>query len=131
MSSPALVRAGLAATLAPLGVPIALAPDQMTPPCVMIGMPSIQYNMAFAQGLDVAEWPVYVVAPRIHDQAAVDQLDAWVASTGAASVRALIQASQTLGGSAQANVVHEAKAQTMSTPGGELPCYLFRVEVWG
>jgi hypothetical protein len=130
----AAVRAGMQHQLsAALGleVQVATAPDQLTPPCLLIGMPSIDYHASFARGLDVMMMPIYGVLPRIHDQAAVDQADAWIAGVGPQSVRVILEDDPTLDGACQTLGVGEATAELWDGPVDQLPAYHWAVEVWG
>lgn len=128
------VRAAMAHTLdVALGteVQVATAPDQLTPPCLLIGLPSVRYHQSFARGLDVMELPIFAVLPRTHDQAAVDLADAWISGTGATSILTLLEADQTLGGACQTLKVAEAVTELWDGPVGQLPAIHWTVEVYG
>jgi hypothetical protein len=112
-------------------VQIATAPDQLTPPCLYLGMPSIHYNQSFARGMDTMDFPIYGILPRTHDQAAVDQADRWVSGTGPESVLTIIQTDQTLGGACQSLAVRDCMAEIWLTGGVDLPDYHWTVEVYG
>lgn len=111
-------------------VQIATAPDQLTPPCLLIGMPSMRYHQALARGLDSMELPVYGILPRTHDQAAVDLADAWVSGSGPQSILTILEADQTLGGACSTLVTRDALAETWNgTP--EFPSIHWTIEVYG
>lgn len=112
---------------------IATAPDQLNPPCLLIGMPTVRYHQAMARGLDAMEIPIFGILPRIHDQAAVDQADEWISGTGSRSVLTILEADPTLGGACQTLVVREAVAELWEYPSGgaQLPSYHWLVEVYG
>lgn len=112
-------------------VQIATAPDQLTPPCLLIGMPSMSYHGAMARGVDSMELPVYGIMPRVHDQAAVDLADAWISGTGPQSVLTLVEADRSLGGACQTLVVRDALAEIWPSATGDLPAYHWTVEVYG
>lgn len=114
-------------------VQVATAPDQLTPPSLLIGMPTIRYHQAMARGLDSMEIPIFGVLPRVHDQAAVDQADEWISGTGHRSVLTILEADPTLGGACQTLVVREAVAELWDLPSGsaQLPAYRWTVEVYG
>lgn len=128
------VRAAMAHQLdAALGteVQIATAPDQLTPPCLLIGMPTVRYHQSMARGLDSMELPLFAVLPRVHDQAAVDLADAWISGAGPTSLLTILHADPTLDGACQTLVVREAVAELWDGPTGQLPAYHWTVEVYG
>ena len=95
----AAVRLGLANVLSTLGVQVATSPDQITPPCILIGMPALEYHESNSNAVDVAYWPVWHIVPRAHDRAAVDEIDRRTSNTAAGfSVIRAIEADRTLGG---------------------------------
>lgn len=114
---------------------IATAPDQLTQPCLLIGMPDIQYNASFARGLDSAEFPVYLILPRTHDQAAVDTSDEIISGSGPRSLVQILQDTVTttgaLGGACQTLTVPRGEATTYLHSTGDFPAYRFLVEVYG
>lgn len=132
------VRAALAhhlETAAGTELQVATAPDQLTPPCLLIGMPDIDYNAAFARGLDAAEFPIYLVLPRSHDQAAVDVADEIISGSGPRSVVQILQDTVTttgaLGGACQTLKVSRSEATSYLHSTGDFPAYRFTVEVYG
>lgn len=130
----AAVRKGIERTLQdPLGsyVQIATAPDQITPPCLYIGMPTVLFNQSFAKGLDVMNIPIMLLLPRTHDQAAVDQADALISGDGPSSLRHLLQEDQSLRGSCQTCVLNSATPDFYQGATGELPSYSIDLEVYG
>ncbi len=138
----AAVRASMAHALEKaLGteVQVATAPDQLTPPCLLLGMPALEYNATFngrpttsssRRGLDAAELPVWLILPRVHDQAAVDTADELISGTGARSIVEILQADPTLGGACQALAVPRADPEVYPAPQGDLPAYRWTVEIW-
>lgn len=114
---------------------IATAPDQLTPPCLLIGMPDIDYNLAAARGLDQAEFPIYLVLPRTHDQAAVDLADEIISGSGPRSVVEILQRTVTtegaLDGACQTLTVPRGEATSYLHSTGDFPAYRFTVEVYG
>jgi hypothetical protein len=113
-------------------VQIATAPDQITPPCLLIGMPSLEYHGSFTRrGIDGMTLPVYGILPRTHDQAAVDLADRWVSGIGPESLLVVLEADQTLGGACATLVVKSATAELWQSTNGPLPDYHWTVEVHG
>jgi hypothetical protein len=113
-------------------VQIATAPDQINPPSLYIGMPSVQYNVASQGGLDVASWPIVLVLLRTPDQGTMDFYDELAAGTGDRSLRSVLQEDQTLGGACQTLAVRAVQATEWNTgTGGQLPSATWEVEVYG
>lgn len=122
-------------------VQVATAPDQVTPPCLLIGMPDITYNASFnartgalvsRQGIDSMRMPIYGILPGVHDQAAVDAADEWISGTGPRSVIEILQGDQTLGGACASLVVTSAEPDRwQESDTGSLPAYRWTVEVYG
>jgi hypothetical protein len=112
-------------------VQVATAPDQLTPPCLLVGQPTVRYHQNFGGGLGRTEWPIWGIMPRTADQSAVDQLDDWLAEDGPLSVQAMIERDQSLGGACQTLVVREAVPEMYPTASGEMPSYRWEVEVYG
>lgn len=125
------VRNGLKNALAPLAQNIYTTPDQITPPCFVIGMPDIDYHTAMARGADASVWPVHAVMPRVSDVAAVAQLDAWLAGIGATSVLGAIEVDKTLGGACSATITDTAVPEAWPSAQGDLPSYRFTIQIWG
>lgn len=101
------LRTGLAARLATISGlrTSATIPDQVNPPVAIVSVDSIAYDQSHARGLDEYGFTVTVVGPRIAERAAQNALDAYLAPTGAKSVKAAIEADRTLGGYAQTSRV--------------------------
>lgn len=114
---------------------VATAPDQLTPPCLLIGMPDVDYNAAFARGLDSAELSIYLILPRTHDQGTVDLADEIISGSGARSVVQILQSTVTtvgaLGGACQTLKVTRSEATSYLHSAGDFPAYRFTVEVYG
>lgn len=108
-------------------VQVAVAPDQMTPPCLLVGMPTVDYHTT-AGGLDEAEWPLFAVLPRTHDVAAVECSDRWVSSDGPESVRKILMADQTWAGTITGVFIRRAVAEISDY---QLPSYRWDMEVKG
>ncbi len=138
------VRAAMADKLGEVlgaDVQVATAPDQVTPPCLLIGMPDVTYNASFnartgalvaRQGIDSMSMPIYGILPGVHDQAAVDAADEWISGTGPRSVVEILQADPTLGGACASLVVRSTDPDRwQESDTGSLPAYRWTVEVYG
>ena len=112
-------------------VQIATAPDQITPPCIYIGMPSITYHTSSTRaGIDEMELSVWGIMPRISDQAAVDLFDELMSGAGDRSLLTIVEEDQTLGGACQTLLVRSALAELW--PGTTaLPAARWTIGVWG
>lgn len=104
---------------------VVVAPDQVTPPCLLIGMPTIDYGTT-GGGLMELVWPLFAILPRAHDVAAVAQADAWVAPDG---VRRIVMADQSWAGTISAVFIRSAVAELYDGPTGQLPQYRWDMEV--
>lgn len=94
------IRTGLAARLDTIsGLEVyRRMPGSISPPCAAVGGPEIDYDNAFQRGGDDWTIPVRVYVSRADDDAGQDALDAYLAPTGAVSVKAAIEGDGTLGG---------------------------------
>ena len=80
-------------------------PSSLNPP---VGFPlinRIQYHGAMGGGLVIYDCTVYVIVGRYTDDRAFDDADDYLAYSGAKSVRAALEADETLGGVAQSLTV--------------------------
>jgi hypothetical protein len=113
-------------------VQVATAPDQITPPALFLGMPTITYHGSSSRaGIDFMEFPIWGIFPRTHDQTAVDLADEWASGIGDRSLLVLLEEDQTLGGACQTLVVRRTNAEVWNGSQGDLPAFHWTVEVWG
>lgn len=112
-------------------VQVATAPDQLTPPCLLLAMPTVDYGNSGGREPDSMRIPIHGVVPRIHDQAAVDLVDAWISGSGPRSVVGILQADPTLGGVCLTLEGVDAVPEIYPTAQGDLPSYRWTVQVWG
>jgi hypothetical protein len=76
-------------------------PDFIDPPIALVApINSLNYDSTMARGADTYEIPVIVYISRIDAQTAQDEVDGYLASSGATSVKAAIESDPTLGGAA-------------------------------
>lgn len=98
----------------------------------LVGGPrEIDFDVTMGRGLDGSMIEVLVLVPNASDRAAQDKLDTFLATTGAASVKAAIEGDTTLGGAA--NNCRVAKAHHYGLHSINDVSYLgviFDVEVW-
>lgn len=127
------IRNGLATRLATIpGLRVsAILPENLNPPIAVVGPESITYDLNGRNGLHQYTMTVTVIVARADARSAQAQLDAYVAPSGSASVKAAIEADRSLGGTVDTcrvtTVTNYAVTDTLDVP------YLgldFTVEVW-
>lgn len=110
------IRDGLAdrlRTIPPLTVHTNV-PDNITPPAAVItpgfeGEPTIRFDSTMARGADDFLFTVTLLIQYADDRAAQEELDAYLAGSGAQSVKALIEGDESLGGVAHFAHVTEVR----------------------
>lgn len=106
MTSVTAIKDGLAARLATIsGLRVhATPPGAINPPAAVIRRAQTRYDSTMARGSDDHAFVVTVFVSLASDAAAQDQLDAYLATSGASSIKAAIEGEDTLGG-----IVHFAR----------------------
>lgn len=79
---------------------IATVPDNPNPPLAIIYPQNMDYDEAFQRGMTTFTFRVLVVVGRVDERTAQNKLDAFVSSTGSASIKLAIESDKTLGGRA-------------------------------
>lgn len=97
------LRTGLATRLATISGlrTSATIPDQINPPIAVVSIDAIVYDEAFSRGLDEYQFTVTLFVGRVAERSAQNSLDAYLAPTGAGSVKTAIEGDRSLGGKAQ------------------------------
>lgn len=80
-------------------------PDQVNPPTAVMSITDVTFHRAFSGGDPVYQFVVTLIVARTSDRIAQDRLDAYASFDGPQSVRAAIEADQTLDGACQSLVV--------------------------
>jgi hypothetical protein len=80
-------------------------PPQVNPPLAFPIINSISYHKAMAGGLVLYDLSVILIVGRYDDNRSHDLLDDFISYSGEKSLRAAIEADQTLGGVAQTTIV--------------------------
>ena len=76
-------------------------PDYIVPPIALVApLNSLNYDSTMGRGADTYEIPIVVYISRIDAQTSQDEVDAFLASSGATSIKAAIEGDPTLGGAA-------------------------------
>jgi len=129
------VREGLRARLATIAGlrTFAEIPESIPVPCAIVGTPSeILFDATLARTNDQATFPVRIMVARANDRSSQKALDVYLQSTGASSVKAVIEAESSLGGAANTVKVDRVSGIGVYTISGV--DYLgaeFSVRVWG
>jgi hypothetical protein len=108
-----------------------LIPDTVVPPCAVVGQLDFSFDIDNARGLDQAQVDVLVIVQRFDERSAQNKLDAYLAGSGATSVKAAIEADRTLGGAVNTLRVTGAEAGTYSSHGTDFLSYRYRLVIWG
>jgi hypothetical protein len=97
------LRTGIATNLATISGlrTAATVPSDPKPPVAVVMPNSINFDTAFARGLDEYEFIVLVIVGKVDDRTAQNALDGYCNPTGAESVKTAIERDKTLGGNAQ------------------------------
>jgi hypothetical protein len=106
-------------------------PDGLMPPALVVGQLSITWDLVFARGADSATVDLILIAGRMSDRAAQDYLDSLLTPSGASSIKAKVEADQTLSGTVTSVRVARAEPIPVSVSGVEMLGYRFSVELWG
>lgn len=92
------------------------AADLASPPAAIVSLPrTVEYDVVAGRGADRIVIPITVLVGRVSDRAARDQLGAYLAGTGASSIKAAIEGNDSnLGGAAQTVRVTEATVDVVT-----------------
>ena len=96
------LRTGLAANLATItGLrTAATVPDNPNPPIAVILPQGVEYDNTFGRGMNTYTFAVTVIVGRVSERSGQNALDAYVSSTGSASIKLAIESDKTLNGKA-------------------------------
>lgn len=83
-------------------------PDNPNPPQAIMSISDVTFHRAFAGGDPVYQFTITIIVARSSERIAQDRLDAYCSWDGNQSVRAAIEADQTLGGACQSVIVERA-----------------------
>jgi hypothetical protein len=131
--NPTAVRQGLSAALDTItGLRcFDYVPDTVAPPAAVVEPVEVMFDEAMRRGLDVYKCYALVIVGRMSERSASDRLDAYLASSGAGSVKAAIEADRTLGGACSTLNVIDANPRTVTISGVEMFAYRFGVDIYG
>jgi len=108
-----------------------LIPDTVVPPCAVVGQLDFTFDIDNARGLDQAQVDVLVIVQRFSERAGQDKLDAYLAGSGASSIKTAIEGDRTLGGTVNTLRVTGAEAGTYESQGIQFLSYRYRITIWG
>jgi hypothetical protein len=108
-----------------------LIPDTVVPPCAIVGQLDFTFDIDNARGLDQAQVDVLVIVQRFSERAGQDKLDAYLAGSGASSIKTAIEGDRTLGGTVNTLRVTGAEAGTYDSQGVTFLSYRYRITIWG
>lgn len=131
--TPSAVKAGLATALETIAGLRCFdyVPDGLAPPAAVIEPLEVTFDESMNRGLDLYQAFVLVVVGRMVDRSSSDRLDAYLAGSGASSVKAAIEADRTLGGACSSLQVTEAFPRSVVVSGIEMTAYRFGVNIYG
>ena len=108
-----------------------LIPDTVTPPAAVVGQLDFTFDIDNARGLDQAQVDVLVIVQRFSERTGQDKLDAYLAGSGASSIKAAIEGDRTLAGAVNTLRVTGAEAGTYDSQGVTFLSYRYRLTIWG
>jgi len=108
-----------------------LIPDVVTPPAAIVGQLDFTFDIDNARGLDQAQLDILVIVQRFSERSGQDQLDAYLAGSGASSIKAALEADRTLSGAVNTLRVTSAEAGTYESQGVNFLSYRYRLTIWG
>ena len=105
--------------------------DSLSPPAAVVEPLEIDYDEAMRRGLDVYRAYILVIVGRMSDRSSQDRLDAYVAGSGASSVKAALESDKTLGGACSTLQVTSARPREVVVSGVNMIAYRFEVTIYG
>jgi hypothetical protein len=111
-----------------------LIPDTVNVPAAVVGNLELTWDEAMQRGLDFASFDVLLITSRMSDRSAQDKLDAYLAGTGASSVKTVLEAGSptgTLNGTVSTVRVTRATPISLTIASIEYLAYRYEVEVYG
>ena len=106
-------------------------PENPQPPAAIVGQLDMNFDIDNARGLDLATVEVYLLVQRMDVRSGQDKLDAYLAGTGAGSVKAAIEGDKTLGGACSTLRVLSTESGQYESAGIMLLSYRYRISIWG
>jgi len=108
-----------------------LIPSVPVAPAAVVGQLDFTFDLNNARGLDQANLDVIVLVQRFTERTGQNDLDKYLAGSGAYSIKAAIESDLTLGGACNTLRVTSAEAGTYAAGDIEFLSYRYRLTVWG
>jgi hypothetical protein len=108
-----------------------LIPSPAVAPAAIVGQLDFTFDLNNARGLDQANLDVVVLVQRFTERTGQNDLDKYLAGSGAYSIKAAIESDLTLGGACNTLRVTSAEAGTYAAGDIEFLSYRYRLTVWG
>lgn len=110
----------------------AYPPDSLVAPAGVVHFPTaVEFDLTAQRGKDAIEVEVSVLVGKVSDRTARTRLGAYLAGSGASSVKAAIEGGKTLGGAADTTRVRSATVSTIAVEGVDYLSASFEVHVVG
>lgn len=106
--------------------------DTISPPVALVAIDTVDYHGSFGNSdVDVEHlFTVYMVLPRASDRAGIALMESYMSQSGTSSIRAALEADQTLGGVVSTLLVTKSgPPASISINGAEYISLPFSVEV--
>jgi hypothetical protein len=108
-----------------------IIPPRITPPCAVVGQLDFNFDSAMARGMDEATVEIDVIVQRFSERAGQDKLDAYLAGSGAGSIKAAIEGDRTLGGKVDTLRVISATSGNYTEGDVNYLAYRYKLTLWG
>ena len=102
MASISELRAGIKTNLATItGLRVSdFQPDNINPPVAIVFPIGVNYDDAFARGMQTYTFSVQIIVGRVSERTGQNAIDAYISSTGSNSIKLAIESNKTLSGKA-------------------------------
>ena len=106
--------------------------DDVAVPAGVVGYPDpLEWDVTMDRDTDRATIPVHIVVSKVSDRASRDALTAYMAGSGAGTVKDAIEAEPTLGGAAASVRVMDVRGVNIRIAGVDYVAATFNVDVVG
>jgi len=108
-----------------------IIPDSINVPAAVVGQLDFTFDYSLNRGTDQATCEVILIVSKMVERMGQAKLDAYLAGSGADSVKAAIEADTTLSGAVKTLRVTSAAAGIISSNGTDFLSYRYAVELIG
>lgn len=106
-------------------------PDSLSPPAAVVEPIEVDFDESMRRGTDFYRVFILIIVGRMADRSSQDRLDAYVAGSGASSVKAALETDRTLDGACATLQVTSARPREVVVSGVNMIAYRFEVSVYG